>query len=171
MDEYDTLQLSCDADEEFSRELSLRYAICLAENDEIQNAITYVRDALRTSEFHSNSQMLHLLSLLTSSTGDDTQVCTYIRIFVRIFVCFWRDYCTYMYLCKAVTINAQINRWYSVLLSTIKHYISAHLTSTVSTWQLMYMWWHVKTSTLTWHDMTWHVNTKIGCILTHLHTH
>ena len=74
MDEYDTLQLSCDADEEFSRELSLRYAICLAENNEIHNAITYVRDALRTSEFHSNSQMLHLLALLTSSTGDDTQV-------------------------------------------------------------------------------------------------
>ena len=57
------------------REVSLEYSVCLAELGETAMACKYVRDEIGyESDQQCNSQLLHLLSLLTSSTGDDAKV-------------------------------------------------------------------------------------------------
>jgi hypothetical protein len=63
-----------DKDNVNSAELSVRYAVCLANLGETAMAVTYARKTLQNPETRSNSQMLHLLALLTSSAGDDKKV-------------------------------------------------------------------------------------------------
>lgn len=63
-----------DKDNVNSAELSVRYAVCLANLGETAMAVTYARKILQNPETRSNSQMLHLLALLTSSAGDDRKV-------------------------------------------------------------------------------------------------
>ena len=61
-------------DEKLS-EISLQYAVCLAELGEIKSAVKYVRATIESNnDLYCNSQLFHLLSLLTSSTGDDVEV-------------------------------------------------------------------------------------------------
>jgi hypothetical protein len=58
----------------WSKEISLRFAVCIAELGDIPAATKYAKDILQTTDLQNNSQMLHLLSLLTSSTGDCEKV-------------------------------------------------------------------------------------------------
>jgi hypothetical protein len=58
----------------WSKEISLRFAVCLAELGDIPAATKYAKDILQETDLQSNSQMLHLLSILTSSTGDCEKV-------------------------------------------------------------------------------------------------
>ena len=65
-------------------EISLQYAVCVSELGEKTLAMKYVRAAIESNnDVPSSSQLFHLLSLLTSSSGDDAKVR---RMFVGIFL-------------------------------------------------------------------------------------
>ena len=63
--------------EETLSEISLQYAVCVSEIGEKTSAVQYVRAAIESNnDVPSSSQLFHLLSLLTSSSGDDAKVRT-----------------------------------------------------------------------------------------------
>ena len=65
-------------------EISLQYAVCVSELGEKTLAMKYVRAAIESNnDVPSSSQLFHLLSLLTSSSGDDAKVR---RMFIGIFL-------------------------------------------------------------------------------------
>lgn len=103
----DNLQINVvDKDNIKFTELSLRYAVCLANLGETAMAVTYARRTLQNPEMRSNSQMLHLLSLLTSSAGDDKKVQQ--NFFSRNFFSFYYFFFSFFYFSSRVSLYMQV---------------------------------------------------------------